>query len=76
MITGRKVKWFEEVDVTWGPRGYHHNMRDEEKAELDEMVLQGIIKKVDEPTDWVKQHCVCAQEQRQTPPMLRPQRSK
>ena len=28
-------------------------MRDEVKAELDEMVSQGIIKKVDEPTDWV-----------------------
>ena len=28
-------------------------MRDEVKAELDEIVSQGIIKKVDEPTDWV-----------------------
>ena len=28
-------------------------MRDEVKAELDEMVSQGIIKKVDEPTDWL-----------------------
>ena len=27
------------------------HMRDEEKAKLDEMVSQGIIKKVDEPTD-------------------------
>ena len=28
-------------------------MRGEVKAELDEMVSQGIIKMVDEPTDWV-----------------------
>ena len=27
-------------------------MRDEVKAELDEMISQGIIQKVDEPTDW------------------------
>ena len=27
-------------------------MRDAVKAELDEMVSQGIIQKVDEPTDW------------------------
>ena len=28
-------------------------MREELKAELDEMILQGIIQEVDEPTDWV-----------------------
>ena len=28
-------------------------MRDEIKAELEEMVSHGIIQKVDEPTDWV-----------------------
>ena len=26
MITGQEVKWFEEVDVKWGPRGYRHNI--------------------------------------------------
>ena len=28
-------------------------MRDEVKTELDEMISQGIIQKVDKPTDWV-----------------------
>ena len=29
------------------------HMRDEIKAELDEIISQGIIQKIDEPTDWV-----------------------
>ena len=29
------------------------HMRDKVKAEIDEMVSQGIIQKVNEPTDWV-----------------------
>ena len=35
------------------PRKCHTHMRDEVKAEQDEMISQGIIQKVDEPTDWV-----------------------
>ena len=34
-------------------RGSPIHMRDEVNAELDEMISQGIIQKVDEPTDWV-----------------------
>ena len=35
------------------PRECPIHMKDEVKAELDEMVSQRIIQKVDEPTDWV-----------------------
>ena len=39
--------------IVHAPKKCPIHMRDEVKAELDEMVSQGIIQKVDEPTDWV-----------------------
>ena len=39
--------------IVHAPRKCPIHMRDEVKAELDEMISQGIIQKVDEPTDWV-----------------------
>ena len=39
--------------IVHAPRKCPIHMRDEVKAELDETVSQGIIKKADEPTDWV-----------------------
>ena len=39
--------------IVHAPRKCPIHMMDEVKAELDEMVSQGIIQKVDEPTDWV-----------------------
>ena len=39
--------------IVHAPRKCPIHMRDEVKAELDEMISQGIIKKVDEPTNWI-----------------------
>ena len=39
--------------IVHAPRKCLIHMRDEVKAELDEVISQGIIQKVDEPTDWV-----------------------
>ena len=39
--------------IVHAPRKCSIHIRDEVKAELNEMVSQGIIQKVDEPTDWV-----------------------
>ena len=39
--------------IVHAPRKCPIYMRDVVKAELDEMISQGIIQKVDEPTDWV-----------------------
>lgn len=39
--------------VVHAPRKCPIHMRDEIKAELDGIISQGIIRKVDEPTDWV-----------------------
>ena len=39
--------------IVHAPRKCPIHLRDEVKSELDEMVSQGIIKKVDEPTDWI-----------------------
>lgn len=39
--------------IVHAPRKCPIHMRDEIKAELDGMISQGIIRKVDEPTDWV-----------------------
>ena len=39
--------------IVHASRKYPIHMRDEVKVELDEVISQGIIQKVDEPTDWV-----------------------
>ena len=39
--------------IVHAPRKCSIHMRDEVKAELDEMISQGIIQKIDEPTNWV-----------------------
>ena len=61
--------------IVHAPRKCPIHMRDEVKAELDEMVSQGIIKKVDEPTDWVSSIVyVCKSNGKLK--WFRPQRSK